>query len=208
RGGKGCRRLWRGFLTKGPSSLNYSAASTSTNDVVLYGAHGALLPRSVTPMTGRALPPLAPLPLLASPCSPPLARLPLLASIAGGIKTVNRGRIPRSRQFSSRHSCHLASARATIGGSPWRPRPPRGAACARPLHGARRGPAPIAGRAPMHVVMIGAGYVGLVSGACFADFGHIVTCVDKNGERIAALQGGEMPIFEPGLAELVAKNMR
>ncbi|MBO0742178.1 MAG: UDP-glucose/GDP-mannose dehydrogenase family protein [Hyphomicrobiaceae bacterium] len=60
----------------------------------------------------------------------------------------------------------------------------------------------------MHIVMIGAGYVGLVSGACFADFGHIVTCVDKDADRIAALQQGAMPIFEPGLAELVAKNMR
>src|SRR5262249_30230601 len=66
----------------------------------------------------------------------------------------------------------------------------------------------IAGRGSMHIVMIGAGYVGLVSGACFADFGHIVTCVDKDGDRIAALQQGEVPIFEPGLAELVAKNMR
>jgi UDPglucose 6-dehydrogenase len=60
----------------------------------------------------------------------------------------------------------------------------------------------------MHIVMIGAGYVGLVSGACFADFGHIVTCVDKDAHRIGALQQGEVPIFEPGLAELVAKNMR
>jgi UDPglucose 6-dehydrogenase len=60
----------------------------------------------------------------------------------------------------------------------------------------------------MHVAMIGAGYVGLVSGACFADFGHIVTCVDKDADKIAALQRGQMPIFEPGLAELVAKNVR
>src|SRR5258707_2661744 len=60
----------------------------------------------------------------------------------------------------------------------------------------------------MQIVMIGAGYVGLVSGACFADFGHVVTCVDKDGDRIAALLRGEMPIFEPGLAELVAKNAR
>ena len=60
----------------------------------------------------------------------------------------------------------------------------------------------------MHIVMIGAGYVGLVSGACFADFGHVVTCVDKDSDRIAALLRGEMPIFEPGLAELVAKNAR
>ena len=60
----------------------------------------------------------------------------------------------------------------------------------------------------MQIVMIGAGYVGLVSGACFADFGHVVTCVDKDGDKIAGLLRGEMPIFEPGLAELVAKNAR
>ena len=60
----------------------------------------------------------------------------------------------------------------------------------------------------MRIAMIGAGYVGLVSGACFADFGHIVTCVDKDPDKIAALLRGEMPIFEPGLAELVAKNVR
>jgi len=60
----------------------------------------------------------------------------------------------------------------------------------------------------MQIVMIGAGYVGLVSGACFADFGHIVTCIDKDADRIGALQRGDVPIFEPGLAELVAKNMR
>ena len=60
----------------------------------------------------------------------------------------------------------------------------------------------------MRIAMIGAGYVGLVSGACFADFGHAVTCVDKDAAKIAALQRGEMPIFEPGLAELVAKNVR
>ena len=56
--------------------------------------------------------------------------------------------------------------------------------------------------------MIGAGYVGLVSGACFADFGHHVTCVDKDVDRIAALRKGVMPIFEPGLPELVATNLR
>jgi UDPglucose 6-dehydrogenase len=58
----------------------------------------------------------------------------------------------------------------------------------------------------MRVAMIGSGYVGLVSGACFADFGHVVTCVDKDAGKIAALQRGEMPIFEPGLDELVAAN--
>ena len=60
----------------------------------------------------------------------------------------------------------------------------------------------------MHIAMIGSGYVGLVSGACFADFGHVVTCVDKDAGKIAALQRGEIPIFEPGLAEIVANNMR
>ena len=60
----------------------------------------------------------------------------------------------------------------------------------------------------MRVAMIGAGYVGLVSGACFADFGHQVTCVDKDEGKIAALNDGEMPIFEPGLAQLVAANLR
>jgi len=60
----------------------------------------------------------------------------------------------------------------------------------------------------MRVTMIGAGYVGLVSGACFADFGHDVTCVDKDAGRVAALNRGEIPIFEPGLPDLVAANMR
>ncbi|MBF9232010.1 UDP-glucose dehydrogenase family protein [Microvirga alba] len=60
----------------------------------------------------------------------------------------------------------------------------------------------------MRVAMIGAGYVGLVSGACFADFGHDVCCVDKDPAKIDALNRGEIPIFEPGLAELVAKNVR
>jgi len=60
----------------------------------------------------------------------------------------------------------------------------------------------------MRVAMIGTGYVGLVSGACFADFGHEVTCVDRDKGKIAALERGEMPIYEPGLAELVAANVR
>jgi UDPglucose 6-dehydrogenase len=59
----------------------------------------------------------------------------------------------------------------------------------------------------MRVTMIGSGYVGLVSGACFADFGHEVVCVDKDQEKIAALLAGRMPIFEPGLAQLVASNV-
>ncbi len=59
----------------------------------------------------------------------------------------------------------------------------------------------------MNVVMIGAGYVGLVSGACFAEFGAHVTCVDKQHERIDALRAGKIPIFEPGLDALVASNV-
>jgi UDPglucose 6-dehydrogenase len=50
----------------------------------------------------------------------------------------------------------------------------------------------------MRIAMIGAGYVGLVSGACFADFGHHVVCVDKDTEKFRALQRGEIPIYEPG----------
>lgn len=60
----------------------------------------------------------------------------------------------------------------------------------------------------MRIAMIGAGYVGLVSGACFADFGHSVCCVDKDPAKIEALEHGRIPIFEPGLAELVATNVR
>ncbi|MGF7051866.1 UDPglucose 6-dehydrogenase [Bosea sp. OAE752] len=58
----------------------------------------------------------------------------------------------------------------------------------------------------MKIVMVGSGYVGLVSGACFADFGHEVVCVDKQESKIAALKRGEIPIFEPGLTELVRSN--
>ena len=56
--------------------------------------------------------------------------------------------------------------------------------------------------------MIGSGYVGLVSGACFADFGHRVVCVDKDAAKIEALRRGEMPIYEPGLDDLVAANVK
>jgi UDPglucose 6-dehydrogenase len=59
----------------------------------------------------------------------------------------------------------------------------------------------------MRIAMIGTGYVGLVSGACFADFGHHVTCVDKDAKKIDALRKGEMPIFEPDLDRLVADNV-
>ncbi|UPK33961.1 UDP-glucose/GDP-mannose dehydrogenase family protein [Bradyrhizobium sp. 186] len=59
----------------------------------------------------------------------------------------------------------------------------------------------------MRIVMIGSGYVGLVSGACFADFGHFVTCVDKDADKIAALKRCEIPIFEPDLDQLVRTGM-
>ncbi|MEM9523619.1 MAG: UDP-glucose/GDP-mannose dehydrogenase family protein [Pseudomonadota bacterium] len=59
----------------------------------------------------------------------------------------------------------------------------------------------------MRIAMIGTGYVGLVSGACFSDFGHDVVCVDRDLGKIARLDRGEMPIYEPGLKELVSKNV-
>ncbi len=60
----------------------------------------------------------------------------------------------------------------------------------------------------MHVAMIGTGYVGLVSGACLSEFGHEVSCVDTDRDKIAALRQGVMPIYEPGLDTLVANNAR
>jgi UDPglucose 6-dehydrogenase len=60
----------------------------------------------------------------------------------------------------------------------------------------------------MRIAMIGTGYVGLVSGACFADFGHIVTCINNDAGKIVTLQRGEIPIYEPGLNQLVASNVR
>ncbi len=60
----------------------------------------------------------------------------------------------------------------------------------------------------MKIAMVGSGYVGLVSGACFADFGHEVVCIDKDPAKIESLRAGIMPIYEPGLAELVASNAR
>ncbi len=58
----------------------------------------------------------------------------------------------------------------------------------------------------MKLVIVGSGYVGLVSGACFADFGHDVICVDNDAAKVARLDAGEMPIYEPGLEHLVAQN--
>ncbi len=60
----------------------------------------------------------------------------------------------------------------------------------------------------MNICMIGTGYVGLVTGACLADFGMNVVCVDKDAKKIAALQGGQIPIYEPGLEEVIARNER
>ena len=58
----------------------------------------------------------------------------------------------------------------------------------------------------MKICMIGTGYVGLVSGACFADLGNIVYCVDKDKDKIQMLTNGSIPIYEPGLTEIVKKN--
>jgi len=60
----------------------------------------------------------------------------------------------------------------------------------------------------MRIAMIGTGYVGLVSGACLSEFGHIVTCIDKDEAKVAALRAGTIPIFEPRLDEVVAANVR
>jgi UDPglucose 6-dehydrogenase len=60
----------------------------------------------------------------------------------------------------------------------------------------------------MRIAMIGTGYVGLVSGACIADFGHQVICVDKDSAKISALNSGEIPIYEPGLKDIVQSNVR
>jgi UDPglucose 6-dehydrogenase len=60
----------------------------------------------------------------------------------------------------------------------------------------------------MRIAMIGTGYVGLVSGACLADFGHHVVCIDKDAKKIGALQRGEIPIYEPGLQDIVRNNVR
>jgi UDPglucose 6-dehydrogenase len=95
-------------------------------------------------------------------------------------------------------------------------RPAAGAACpgrfgraltARAGYPIRRPGAGREGARGMKIAMIGTGYVGLVSGVCFSDFGHEVVCVDKNPAKIALLERGEVPIYEPGLDALMAKNV-
>lgn len=60
----------------------------------------------------------------------------------------------------------------------------------------------------MRIAMIGTGYVGLVSGVCFSDFGHEIVCVDKDVSKIERLERGEVPIYEPGLEALLEKNVK
>ena len=60
----------------------------------------------------------------------------------------------------------------------------------------------------MRIAVVGSGYVGLVAGACFADSGNHVSCVDSNAEKVAALKAGKIPIYEPGLGEIVERNVK
>src|SRR5450432_3243447 len=59
----------------------------------------------------------------------------------------------------------------------------------------------------MRIAIVGSAYVGVVCGACLADFGHQIVCIDRDAEKIAALRLGVVPLFEPGLPELVATNL-
>ena len=60
----------------------------------------------------------------------------------------------------------------------------------------------------MRIAVVGTGYVGLVSGTCFSEFGHDVICIDTDADKIASLNAGEVPIFEPGLQPMIEKNAR
>ncbi|HYV65774.1 MAG TPA: 3-hydroxyacyl-CoA dehydrogenase NAD-binding domain-containing protein, partial [Myxococcales bacterium] len=60
----------------------------------------------------------------------------------------------------------------------------------------------------MRIAVVGTGYVGLVAGTCFAETGHLVTCVDVDDAKVQALRRGETPIYEPGLSELLARNLK
>jgi UDPglucose 6-dehydrogenase len=64
------------------------------------------------------------------------------------------------------------------------------------------------GQQPVHISVIGTGYVGLVTGACFSEFGVNVTCMDTDATRVARLEKGDVPFYEPGISELVAKGIR
>ena len=112
----------------------------------------------------------------------------------------NRYRLPRAAARALAHGSRMHHRFGGIYrrlGGPWR-------RCKRLL---RTPESPsVRGHPIVRIAVIGTGYVGLVSGACFADFGHVVTCVDKDAGKIGALRNGVIPIFEPGLDDLVAKN--
>ena len=84
--------------------------------------------------------------------------------------------------------------------------PPPGAAAS--ADDAPRGAGAGNGEQDVNICVIGSGYVGLVTGACFAEFGVQVRCADNDPEKVARLQQGEVPIYEPGLDEIVERNLR